>query len=335
MEELEEKVLCTINKFNLIENGDKLVLGVSGGPDSITMLNVLIELRKSNKIKFDMVVCHINHGLRENAKLDEEFVESFCSKKDIECFVLHADVKKEAEETKRGLEETGRDVRYKFYNEILEKTSSNKIAIAHNANDNVETVIMNIMRGSGLAGLKGIEAKSGIYIRPLIECERSEIEEYCEEKNLNPRHDESNDENIYTRNKIRNIVIPYIKENFNPNIIQTITRLSDIAKDDLNYLENETRECYKRLVISEKEEKNKKEVVLNLKEFNKLDKAIEKRVLLYAINQIFGSTKGIEKIHVEDMIKLCNNNIGNKYLTPNKNTKIVIKNKQIILSGQK
>ena len=239
------------------------------------------------------------------------------------------------EEAKRGLEETGRDVRYKFYNEILEKTSSNKIAIAHNANDNVETVIMNIMRGSGLAGLKGIEAKQGRYIRPLIECERYEIEKYCDIKKLNPRHDESNDENIYTRNKIRNIVIPYVEENFNPNIIQTITRLSDIAKDDLDYLEKETEKCYKSLVISTKENEEEKEVVLKLKEFNSLEKAMEKRVLLYAINQIFGSTKGIEKIHVEDMIKLCNNNIGNKYLTPNKKTKIVIKNKQIFLIGQK
>lgn len=247
----EKQVIETIKKYNLIENGDKIVLGISGGPDSIAMLNVLNSV-KNEMIKFDIVVAHINHGLRENAKIDEAFVQEFCKKIDVECFVLHSNVKEIAEKAKRGLEETGRDVRYNFFNEVLEKTNSNKIAIAHNSNDNVETIIMNILRGSGLSGLKGIEAKSGIYIRPLIECKRDLIEEYCNKENLNPRHDESNDVNIYTRNKIRNVAIPYIKEELNPNIIETITRLSLIAKDDINYLDIQTKKAYDNMCIEEK-----------------------------------------------------------------------------------
>lgn len=338
---LEEKVLECIEKYNLIEDGDKLVLGVSGGPDSITMLNVLNKL-KEKEMKFDIVVAHVNHGLRENAKIDEEFVQNFCNKMGVECFVLHSKVKEIAEKEKRGLEETGRKVRYDFFNEILKKTNSNKIAIAHNMNDNVETVIMNVIRGAGLSGLKGIEAKNGIYIRPLIECKRDLIEEYCRENNLNPRHDESNDVNIYTRNKIRNIAIPYIKEELNPNIIETITRLSLIAKDDINYLDYQTKKAYDSMLLEEKildenvynKEKEAK-IILSLKKFNNEDKAIQKRVILYSINKLFGTTKGIEMVHIEDIIKLCNKNIGNKYLTPNKKTKIVIKNKKIYIEAIK
>ncbi len=147
-------------------------------------------------------------------------------------------------------------------------------------------------------------------------------EEYTKE--FHPRHDESNDENEYTRNKIRNIVIPYIKSEFNPNILDTITRLSSISKEEGEYLELKTKEAYQRMLIEENEQ-----IILDLKKFNSEELVIRKRIILYSINRLFGSTKGIEKIHIDDIIKLCSNNIGNKYLTPNKNTKIVIKNKQI------
>ena len=337
---LKEKVLETIKKYNLITSGDKIVLGVSGGPDSISMLNILNEIK--NELDFEIVVAHINHGIRENAKIDEEFVKKFCNKKGIKIYILNTNIEEISKKEKRGIEETGRKVRYEFFNEILEKTNSNKIAIAHNQNDNVETVIMNMIRGSGLSGLKGIEAQNGRYIRPLIECTREEIEKYCEIEKLNPRHDESNDENIYTRNKIRNIVIPYLKKELNPNIVETLNRLSEIVKDDLNYLNIQTEYAYKNMCIEEKipqydvynVEKEAK-IILDLKKFNKENIAIQKRVILYAINKLFGTTKGIEKIHIEDMIKLCNNNIGNKYLTPNKNTKIVIKNKKIYIETTK
>ncbi len=319
---MEDKILQTITKYNLMESGDKIVLGVSGGPDSVCMLVVLNKLRE--RLKFDIVVAHINHGLRENAKIDEEYVLKLCETLGVKCFVCHAHIKEEAKKQKRGLEETGRIIRYDFYNEVLEKEKANKIAIAHNMNDNVETIIMNVMRGSGTSGLKGIEAKSGKYIRPLIEIKRDEIEEYTKE--FEPRHDESNDENEFTRNKIRNIVIPYIKREFNSNILDTITRLSMISKEESRYLEEQTKLAYENMLIEEKDQ-----IVLDLKKFNSEELVIRKRIILYAINKIFGSTKGIEKIHIDDIIKLCSNNIGNKYLTPNKYTKIVIKNKQIFL----
>ena len=296
------------------------------------MLVCLNELSK--EMNFKIAVCHINHGIRENAKLDEKYVEEFCQKLGVPFFVLHAKVAEEAKKQKRGIEETGRIIRYNFFEEILEKTNFNKIAIAHNNNDHVETIIMNILRGSGTSGLKGIEAKIGKYIRPLIEISRDEIEKFTEK--YNPRHDESNDENEYTRNKIRNIVIPYIKKEFNPNIVETITRLSAISKEETEFLDQITEETYKKICESEVyNEENKPTIILDLKSFNSQAMILQKRIILYSIKKIFGSTKGIEKIHIDDIIKLCNNNIGNKYLTPNKNTKIVIKNKKIYIMSVK
>ncbi len=329
---MKEKVLETIKKYNLIQNGDKLLLGVSGGPDSIAMLNVLDEIRKDEKINlnFEIVVAHINHMIREEAKEDENFVKEFCDKKKIEIYIKRIDVKKLANNNKIGIEEAGRNARYEFFNEILEKTSSNKIAIAHNKNDKIETMIMNAFRGTGISGLKGIEVKREKYIRPLIECERKEIEQYCKNQKLNPKIDKTNFENEYTRNKIRNIVIPYIQKEFNPNIIETLDRLSQLVTQEEQYVENQVKKEYKKVLI----EKNKKEITLNLKEFNKLEKVIKSKIILYTITELFGDARGIEKIHIDDIIKLCNNNIGNKYLTPNKKIKILVKNHKIYFINQ-
>ena len=322
---MEEKILETIKKYNLIENGDKVVIGVSGGPDSITLLNVLLKIKDMGIIKYDIVVCHINHLIRKEAIEDENYVKDYCDKNNIECYIKRAKVEEISKKEKLGTEETGRKVRYEFFNEILEKTNSNKIATAHNKNDNAETVLMNIIRGSGTSGLKGIEAKRNNLIRPLIEIERTEIEEYCKKNNLNPRIDKTNFENTYTRNKVRNMLIPYVKENFNPNIIEAINRLSDLAKEEDSYLKNKTKEKYEKILL----EKQKNSIVLDLKMFNLLENVIKSRLVLYTINELLGTKNGIEKKHIEDIIKLCNNNIGNKYLIPNKKVKILVKNKKI------
>lgn len=322
---MEEKVLETIKKYNLIEEGDNIVLAVSGGPDSMAMLNILNDLKKKKIINFNFCVAHVNHMIRKEAKEDELYVRKYSAKNGIPFYSKSIDVKKLANNNKTGTEEAGRYARYEFFDEILKETESNKIAIAHNKNDKAETIIMNILRGSGISGLKGIEAKRGKYIRPLIECERFEIENYCEEKKLKPRIDKTNFENIYTRNKIRNIVIPYIEKEFNPNIIETLNRLSEVVLDEENYIENVLLDTFKELLISEKED----EIVLDLKKFNEQEKVIKSRIILYTITRLFGSSKEISKVHIDDVIKLCENNIGNKYLTPNKNIKILVKNHKI------
>ncbi len=330
----KQKVKDTIRKYNLIENGDNLVLGISGGPDSLAMLYIINELQKEFQkegISFDFSVAHINHMIREEASEDEEFVKNTCQNLGVKFFSKSIDVKQIAHTKKIGVEEAGRDSRYQYFDEIAKKINANKIAIAHNANDKAETIIMNILRGTGVSGLKGIEPiKDNKYIRPLLECTRKEIEEYCEQKKLQPRIDKTNFDNTYTRNKIRNVVIPYIQKEFNPNIIETLNRLSELVKEEENYLTKKVEEVYIQIVKQEKPH-----IVLDLKQFNNQETVIKSRLVLYTITKVLGNSQGISKVHIEDIIKLCKNNIGNKYLTPNQYIKIFVKSGQIHFIDQR
>ena len=295
---LENIIGNTIKKYHLIENNDKIVVGVSGGPDSICLLDYLNKITKSPQFPHlisepvgtlpmsplnpgtsgdmvNIVVAHVNHMLREEANEDEKFVKNYCEKNGIEFYAKSIDVQKLANTNKIGTEEAGRLARYEFFDEVLKKTGANKIAIAHNKNDKIETVLMHVLRGSGMEGLKGIEPKRGNLIRPLIECERFEIERYCEENQLNPRMDETNFENIYHRNKVRNVVIPYIQKEFNPNIIQTIERLSDLISLENEYMEKQMKKAYQEIVLEEKQ----KEIVIDLKKFNLQEIVIKSRLV--------------------------------------------------------
>lgn len=320
-----KRIRKTIKDNNLINKNDKIVVGVSGGPDSMCLLHVLITLK--NELKFDLVVAHINHMIRKEADDETEFVKRFCEENGIECFIKRVDVLNKAAEEKIGTEEEGRIVRYEFFEEVRKKTNSNKIATAHNANDNAETVLMNIIRGSGTSGLKGIEYERDYIIRPLLDCERLDIEEYCKIEKLDPKFDKSNKENTYTRNKIRNLLIPYIQKEFNPNIIESLNRLSDISKKEADYWKKTIENEYNKLV--DRDISNNKKICLNLKEFNKLDYVIKSKVILYTIDKFLGTTKGIGKIHIEDIIKLCENNKGNKFLIPNKKIKVLVQDKKV------
>ena len=347
MDNLEKKVFETIQKYNLIQRGDRIVVAVSGGPDSICLLDILNKIKnkncqlnpepvaincQTNPEPMAIFVAHVNHMIRKEACEDEASVRDYCEKNGIEFFSKSIDVEKFANNNKMGTEEAGRFVRYEFFDEVAKKVGANKIAIAHNKNDSAETIIMNILRGTGVSGLKGIEPiKNNKYIRPLINCKREEIENYCEKNSLNPRIDKTNFENVYTRNKVRNIVIPYIKKEFNSNIVETITRLSELVKEDDDFIQNIVKEKYNDLCLGEEE----KEIILNLKKFNLEEKVIKSKILLYTITRLMGNTQGVYKIHIEDIIKLCENNVGNKFLTPNKNIKILVKNHKIYFINQK
>lgn len=325
---MKDRVINTIKKFNLIDSGDKIILGVSGGPDSLFMLDILNQIKE--EFNFEIVVAHFNHLIRKEAGDDEQFVIDFCKKIKVKCYTKKIDVANYASDNKIGTEEAGRILRYNFFEEVLKKENANKIAIAHNKNDRVETVIMNTLRGSGIFGLRGIEPKRlNKFIRPIIEIERGDIEKYCFDNKLNPRIDKTNFENIYTRNKVRNLVIPYIKKEFNPNIIETITRLSDLISEEDEYLKKITEEKYKEICVESKND----EIILDLKKFNKEENVIKKRIIIYVVSKIKGSSKGIEKVHIEDIIKLCKNNIGNKYLMPNKSIKILVNNGKIYIQN--
>jgi len=211
---------------------------------------------------------------------------------------------------------------------VAKKVDANKIATAHNSNDNAETVLMNLIRGSGTSGLKGIDIKNGYYIRPLRQCDRIEIEKYCQKRKLNPKIDSSNLEKIYTRNKIRLELIPYLQKEFNPNIINSLNNLSNIAREENDYFNKTANKVYETLKIGE----NEKEIILDLKKFNDVPKVIKQKTIIYTINKITGTIKGIEKIKVEDIIKLSRNGISNKCLHLNKNIKVYIEKGKIIFT---
>ena len=282
-------------------------------------------------LNFEIIAAHVNHQIREEANDDEEYVREYCEKNKIKFYAKRIDVIKYANNNKIGLEEAGRILRYEFFDEVLQKENTNKIAIAHNKNDKAETIIMNILRGSGISGLKGIEPiRNNKYIRPIIECERSEIEKYAKENKLNPRIDRTNFENDCTRNKIRNIVLPYIREQFNPNIVETMNRLSNLANETDEYIQKQVLETFKEIKIEEKT----KNIVLDLKKFNSKDILIRKRLLIYTISKVLGNSQNIEMVNIEDVIKMCEKNIGNKYLMPNKNIKILVNKGKIFFEAQ-
>lgn len=385
---MKNKVLNTIKKYNLIQENDKIVIGVSGGPDSMCLLHILNGLKE--KLNFEIVVAHINHMIRKEAEEETQYVKNFCDKLGINCYIKRIDVIDKSNKEKIGTEEAGRKARYDFFEEVLNIVNANKIATAHNENDNAETVLMNIFRGAGTSGLKGIEPiRDNKYIRPIIECERSEIEEYCRVNKLQPKIDKTNFENVYTRNKIRNVLIPEIKKEFNPNIIESLNKLSILSRQENNFIQEYAKNIMENELIVEKDlenlqqsrnekqnnkicreqmekekiakdklqkeqmqknqiekeelqrkqlqkeqtskekTQNNKSIVLNLKKFNQLDDVIKNRIVLEAIQRVLGSTQGIEKIHVDDIVKLCSKNIGNKYLTPNKNIKVLVKDGNI------
>lgn len=274
---------------------------------------------------FEIVVAHVNHMIREEAIADEEYVKEYCKKNGIEFYAKSIDVEKLAHTNKIGIEEAGRIARYQFFNEVLKQTGANKIAVAHNKNDKIETILLHTLRGSGIEGLVGIEMKRGNIIRPLIECERAEIEAYCEEMQLRPRIDKTNFQNEYTRNKIRNVVIPYIQREFNPNITNALSRLSKIVEKENAYMEKQTKKAFQEILLQE----NENEIIVDLKNFNLQETVIKARMIRYIIKRLFGTTASIEKIHIDDVVKLCENNIGNKYLMPNKNIKILVKQHKV------
>ena len=301
-----EKVLSTINKHNLIESGDKIVIGISGGPDSVCLLHILSRLKE--KLNIELYAAHLNHQIRGiEAQKDALYVSEICDEMGITYFLKSIDVPKYCKDNSLSIEEGARKLRY----EIKKRTKSNKIAIGHNLNDQAETVLMRIMRGTGLQGLRGIEyARENGVIRPLLDIERKDIEEYCKVHNLNPRIDESNLENIYTRNKIRLELIPYMTDNFNTNLIESIVRMSNSLRSDSDYIEAEAESKFKDIckVTSDT-------VDIKINGFSKLHNAIKVRVLRKGIKSILGDTNFIDQKHIEDVLEFESESKINKMLT--------------------
>ncbi|SCN23144.1 tRNA(Ile)-lysidine synthase [Clostridium sp. N3C] len=305
-----QKVINYIDQYNMLHNGDKVIVALSGGPDSMCLVHILKKLQERYNIK--LYAAHVNHCLRgAEADADEEYVRGFCKNANIDFYSKRIDINELARITNTSTETAGREARYAFFNELKEKLGANLIALAHNANDQAETILMRIIRGTGMEGLRGIRpVRDGIYIRPILILTREEIEEYCRINKLNPRIDKSNFEKIYNRNKIRLELIPYLQENFNKDILNTVNRLSEIISKDQDYLEEVAEKKYKEYcsIIGEK-------IGLDQQLINEHE-AIVTRVIRRALKDIKGDLKNIELVHINEIMELFSMGTGKMITLP-------------------
>ena len=228
---LAEKVKKFISSNSLISDGESLLVAFSGGADSMCLLHIL------KSLSYNVSAAHLNHMLRGiEADRDEKIAEDFCKKYNIPFFSEKIDIADIAKRTGVSEETAGREERYKFFNRIASENNIDKIVTAHNKNDNAETVLMHFLRGSGTTGLAGISACRDNIIRPLLNCSRKEIEDYCNENFLSFVTDSTNLKAVYTRNKVRLELIPYL-EGYNKNIISSLQNLSEIMTLDKLYFE--------------------------------------------------------------------------------------------------
>jgi len=284
-----QKALQFIREQELLKNGDSVVVGLSGGPDSTFLLQLLLIIQNIFDIK--IYAAHLNHKLRgKEADADEEFVKEFCKKNKIECLIDKKDIRKIAQEKKQSIEETARIERYKLFNEALQKFKANKIATGHTLNDNAETMIFNFIRGSGVSGLRGIPVKRDNIIRPLLGLTKEEILDFLKKENVPFRVDSTNLEEDYTRNFIRNKIIPLLSE-INPSLYETLSITSDLLRLLEKYIQVEEAK-FEKLFVTKKADKFLKikiEDNVDYKNYLMLD-LIRKR-----INSVFNIQVGYEK----------------------------------------
>ena len=224
-----------------------VLVGLSGGADSAALTHILIGL--SGKYGFKVFAAHVNHGLRgAAADADEEFSRALADRLNIPFFSLRADIRSEAK--RRGISEelAGRAVRYEFFDRLLSENDIDRVATAHHKNDNAETILMNLMRGSGTGGLAGIPYMRGNIIRPMLDVSRTDIERYCEENSIEYVTDATNLETVYTRNRVRNTLIPIMEREFNPALVDTLCANARLIANDEDYLSTETERVYRDIV---------------------------------------------------------------------------------------
>lgn len=248
MKKVEEKVIKLIEGKQLIEKNDKILVALSGGPDSIFLLYFLNKFKK--KFNIQTGALHINHKLRgEDSDDDEKFCEKICKDLRISYYRASKNVKAFASKKKISVEEAGREIRYSELKKISKKNNYNKIATAHNSNDNVETVLLNLIKGTGVSGLAGIPVKRENIIRPILNLARNEILSYLNENKIAFRIDKSNLSNDYERNFLRNEIIPSLKKNINPSLENSIFNSSEIFRNFLSFINNKNDEIINKIII--------------------------------------------------------------------------------------
>lgn len=287
--ELLLKLKDLIREGKLFKKGDRLVIAVSGGVDSVTLLFLMIQL--SNEFKLDISVAHLNHGLREESDSEEKFVKKLAAKYKLKFF------SKKVKLPQSNIEEKAREERYAFLGEVKKETKSKYILTAHNLNDNAETVLLNLTRGSGIKGLSGMKLKENELVRPMIGFKKSEILEFAGKNKISWKEDPSNKLLGYSRNRIRAKVLPEL-EKINLEAVENIVRSAELLAEISYYLKKKVDDYLK---VHLKDSKN--EPYFETTEFKKLNPVIQKEVLMEII-RTKKSSKNITNTHIQDILRL-------------------------------
>jgi len=294
-----KKVKQTIEKYNLLNKDDRVVVALSGGPDSTALLVILTQV--AEEIGFNLIAAHINHGLRgEESNEDEKYSRELSEKMGV------AFVTQRVEQTKvdKGVsaEDFYRRQRYSFLNKVAKEQQAQKIALGHNLQDQAETVLLNLLRGSGLEGLRGIlPMRDGKFIRPLIEVSRREIISFLNARGIQYRQDSSNESRKYLRNKIRGELIPYIKEKFNPKIEENLAQTAEILRNEDEFIRQYVLEAMDSPYI----QRQKSLISLSIAYINKLPPAIRMRFLKALLESLNPEKNGFSFIHIKTLENLA------------------------------
>jgi tRNA(Ile)-lysidine synthase len=291
-----ERVKKTIERFGMVERGDHILVAVSGGMDSVSLLHVLMALRE--RLDIELTVCHLNHSLRgEESLRDEEFARRLASDLGLAFEVRREDVKSIARERKGSLQEVARAVRYAFFEETAQRVGAEKVALGHTNDDNAETVLMRFIKGSSITGLRGIPPLRGRYIRPLIETERRAVEEFIKDKGIRYVEDSSNRTMNYLRNRIRGELIPFIEERYNPNLRETLNRMASVIARDDDYLTSQAERMRHDVVV----ERGEGKVILDGVRLAALPDALMLRLFIAEMAQLYEYPVDITSHHLKAM----------------------------------
>ena len=301
---MKNEFLKTLKNYDLYGSG--ILLAVSGGKDSMTMLDLFNYYK--NDFKLNIIVCHFNHSLRDDADRDESFVKTQCEKYGLKFYSKKENVRLFSSDNKMSIEEGARTLRYKFFDKIKSVEKLDYIATAHNKNDLAETVIMRILRGTGINGLIGIQSERGDLIRPILNFSRYDIEQYIEENQISFVEDDTNFEELYLRNKIRLNLMPILENDYNPRILDALSRLSNIA-NDYNSISREYIFSKEGLLW----EFNKEQIVVYIKKLKKQSKSFRNIMYREFFEFISKDPDGINYKIIEEIDNLIFTKTG-KYI---------------------
>jgi tRNA(Ile)-lysidine synthase len=301
-----------IEKHHLLEVGDRVLIGVSGGPDSMALLHWLMTHRHTWNLTIRAV--HLNHQFRgQEADLDQAYVEEMCQKWEIPYSSEKINVKQYAKEHKLNKQVAARECRYALFQELASKYEFQKVALAHHGDDQVETVLMRLIRGAGLSGLSGIPTKriadGYTIIRPLMSISKSRIEEYCQFHGIVPRIDQSNESDDYTRNKIRHHLVPSLIE-LNPNLRQVIADMTQLLREEDHYLDEVAQQYVKKVIELE----SPHTISINLLLFGEIPLPLQRRVVLLILNCLTKIPLDWGKVHIEQILELTRKGNGSKQI---------------------